>query len=686
MKNNSLIILLLSVVVSHAQHAFFRGTNNYVAPVVATTQANALNFDSSLQNYATLPAATYFSGDFTIECWIKPTSYTNWSRIIDFGNGAGNNCVLFSTSYGTSGKPGFYVGGAQFEATSQIPLNQWTHLAATLSGSIATIYINGVASGTANFPTPANVTRNYNYIGRSNWGWGDPAPSASFDDLRIWSVAKTGAEIISSMNNELSGNESNLVAYFKFNEGVSCGNNTAITTLVNSASTGAQYNATLSNFTLNGSCVSNFASGITIGSNSIISNGLVMHLDAGNTASYPGSGSTWTDLSGNGYNGTLTNGPAFSSLNAGSIVFDGSDDVASFGDILNMGLNSWTLSSWVKINDGSGLAGIIGKTSYRGYVGRYSFYIENNDLHAFFQPDVNYSVTTPIAPYLDNKFHNLVMTINRTSMMYFYIDGVSVGTPLNVSGVSSINLNSSTDNFYIGSYGSSNGQSPQYFLNGNVSQASIYSRALTAAEVLQNYNALSPRFGDVTNPTTGKTWMDRNLGASQVAISSTDTNAYGDLYQWGRGTDGHQLRSAASTSTLSSSVTPGNNLYIINRSSPYDWISPQNANLWQGASGVNNPCPSGFRVPTEAEWAAEVATWSSGQNATGAFASPLKLPLAGYRYTHTDALTNVGTIGHYWTSTVSDPSYSYAFDISSSNAVRSIYGRVDARSVRCIQN
>jgi uncharacterized protein (TIGR02145 family) len=198
--------------------------------------------------------------------------------------------------------------------------------------------------------------------------------------------------------------------------------------------------------------------------------------------------------------------------------------------------------------------------------------------------------------------------------------------------------------------------------------------------------AAPSRFGDVTNPSTGKTWMDRNLGASQVATSSTDTNAYGDLYQWGRGTDGHQLRLAASTSTLSSSVTPGNNLYIINRSSPYDWISPQNANLWQGASGVNNPCPSGFRVPTEAEWAAEVATWSSGQNATGAFASPLKLPLAGYRYTHTDALTNVGTIGHYWTSTVSDPSYSYAFDISSSNAVRSIYGRVDARSVRCIQN
>jgi hypothetical protein len=63
------------------------------------------------------------------------------------------------------------------------------------------------------------------------------------------------------MNNELSGSESNLVAYFKFNEGVSCGNNTAIATLVNSASTGAQYNATLSGFTLNNTCFSNLVTG-----------------------------------------------------------------------------------------------------------------------------------------------------------------------------------------------------------------------------------------------------------------------------------------------------------------------------------------------------------------------------------------------------------------------------------------
>jgi hypothetical protein len=412
--------------------------------------------------------------------------------------------------------------------------------------------------------------------------------------------------------------------------------------------------------------------------NPIITSGLVLYLDAGNTASYAGSGTTWTDLSSSGNNGTLTNGPTYSSSNGGSIVFDGSNDIVSSFSTQISGTGSKTISSWIKLNTTSraGIAGTRslaewgwGFTANRSGVGTLDFY------------DTQGSSLSAAAGLGTNIWYHVTVTFDDSRIVTLYVNGSQVA----ISSTPFAALNASTFNGVIGN--EDEYTNPFYHpFRGNIAQVAIYNRALTAAEVLQNYNALSPRFGDVTNPTTGKIWMDRNLGASQVATSSTDTNAYGDLYQWGRGTDGHQLRSAPSTSTVSSSVTPGNNLYIINRSFPYDWISPQNANLWQGASGVNNPCPSGFRVPTEAEWAAEVATWSSGQNATGAFASPLKLPLAGYRYTHTDALTNVGTIGHYWTSTVSDPNYSYAFDISSSNAVRSIYGRVDARSVRCIQN
>jgi len=164
---------------------------------------------------------------------------------------------------------------------------------------------------------------------------------------------------------------------------------------------------------------------------------------------------------------------------------------------------------------------------------------------------------------------------------------------------------------------------------------------------------------DVTNPTTGKIWMDRNLGASKVAYSSTDSAAYGDLYQWGRFTDGHQLRTSGTTTTLSSTDVPGNAnfiLMIIVESDgfnlpPDDWRSTRNDNLWQGVNGINNPCPSGYRLPTDAEWGAEQATWTS-KNAAGAFMFQLKLPMPGVRNYGKGSLSNVGTTGKYWSSTV----------------------------------
>jgi uncharacterized protein (TIGR02145 family) len=189
---------------------------------------------------------------------------------------------------------------------------------------------------------------------------------------------------------------------------------------------------------------------------------------------------------------------------------------------------------------------------------------------------------------------------------------------------------------------------------------------------------------DVYNPSTGKIWMDRNLGATQVATSSTDADAYGDLYQWGRGADGHEKRNSGTTSTLSSSNTPGHGNFITNGSSSYDWRSPQNDNLWQGTNGTNNPCPSGYRLPTEAEWDAERASWSSN-NSNGAFASPLKLPVAGYRSNHNGLLYNVGSTGVYWSSTVDGTLASY-LGFYSSNAYMRSFLRADGYSVRCLKD
>jgi uncharacterized protein (TIGR02145 family) len=187
--------------------------------------------------------------------------------------------------------------------------------------------------------------------------------------------------------------------------------------------------------------------------------------------------------------------------------------------------------------------------------------------------------------------------------------------------------------------------------------------------------------------------MDRNLGATQAALSSTDANSYGDLYQWGRRNDGHQCRNSATTSTLSPIDQLAHGNFILSNSSPRDWRSPQNANLWQGVNGVNNPCPSGYRLPTEYELDAERTSWGIS-NSVGAFASPLKFSMAGFRgnilNVQLGALIHVGTSGNYWSSTGNGTnSRGMIFDgsIRASNlqSFNDRY-RADGFSVRCIKN
>jgi hypothetical protein len=188
-------------------------------------------------------------------------------------------------------------------------------------------------------------------------------------------------------------------------------------------------------------------------------------------------------------------------------------------------------------------------------------------------------------------------------------------------------------------------------------------------------------WSNVTNATTGKVWMDRNLGARQVATSSTDANSYGDLYQWGRLKDGHQCRTSSTTATLSTTDVPGNATFI---TSADDWRSTQNDNLWQGVSGINNPCPSGYRLPTNTELDAERASWGT-QNAAGAFGSVLKLPMSGSRLYSDGSLISVGTVGTYWGSTVSGTQcHRLAYNNVEANIVSD--DRALGYSVRCIKN
>jgi hypothetical protein len=207
-----------------------------------------------------------------------------------------------------------------------------------------------------------------------------------------------------------------------------------------------------------------------------------------------------------------------------------------------------------------------------------------------------------------------------------------------------------------------------------VSSAPVY------APIAVNCAAGATAIVNVTNPLTGKIWMDRNLGSITAASFSTDQNAYGNLYQWGRFTDGHQCRFVPTTATLSNIDQPAHGNFITSTTGNYDWRSPQNANLWQGVNGINNPCPSAYRVPTEAEFVAECSSWGAANN-LGAFGSPLKWTLGGRRYPQGN-MNDVGTVGYYWTSTaVGTQSKSMRTDGSQNVSERGF-----GLSLRCIKD
>ena len=212
----------------------------------------------------------------------------------------------------------------------------------------------------------------------------------------------------------------------------------------------------------------------------VVEDGLVLCLDAGNTKSYSGSGTTWTDLSGNGNNGTLTNGPTYSSDNGGSIVFDGTNDIVSLGNpsSLNFGTGNFTLI-FSTYRTSYGFQG--GSYITKGVAGSPGF--EFRDLHFY----IVGGTSTLIAktPFLagQNVWQNHSLVFDRSSSPYvkYYRDGSFYASSTTNN---STDINSSIDTTRNLEIGRSQGGGIDRYFNGNVSQVSIYNRALTASEVI----------------------------------------------------------------------------------------------------------------------------------------------------------------------------------------------------------
>lgn len=208
----------------------------------------------------------------------------------------------------------------------------------------------------------------------------------------------------------------------------------------------------------------------------------------------------------------------------------------------------------------------------------------------------------------------------------------------------------------------------------------------TCGEVTFTYNGTPVTYGTVKGK-YGRCWMDRNLGAEQVAQSIVDTYSYGAYYQWGRQTDGHQVVTSLTNSNLSPNTNPTHGDFITVQSAPFDWTLTPDNNLWNGLNAANNPCPSGWRLPTSTEFLDEMTLWSE-LNYTGAFESSLRLPAGGVRGYLSGAMQNIGSWASYWTSEAFTSGTTNVKILTAENSQAQIFNtyRAMGASVRCIKD
>jgi hypothetical protein len=209
--------------------------------------------------------------------------------------------------------------------------------------------------------------------------------------------------------------------------------------------------------------------------------GLVLALDAANIKSYSGSGATWTDLSGNEYNGTLISGSTFNGANGGSVVFDGVDDYVTLGNTLasSFSSNAVTVSCFARIS------AVVSKNTLISFNGGYNFFLPGNRLTTTYQlywDGITSWKNGTKSDWTINQWYHFVWTISGTTLT-FYVNGVPDGTTILATTFSP----SAETRIGFANAGE--------YATGNIANLQVYNRALTPQEILQNFNAQRSRFG-----------------------------------------------------------------------------------------------------------------------------------------------------------------------------------------------
>ena len=426
------------------------GSNNGTltnGPTYNSDNGGYLQFPNSNSYIQLSSPALTTPTSLSVDMWVKITD-TSVNSI--FLSNRDSNTDGFEARFDSTNKWSFQInGGVTNFASATVNQDQWYHFAFTFDGTYGKIFVDGVLIKTVHHGSQTINATTSSTIGAVSYQTSSVQNKFKIAKLRVYNRELTEAEILQN------------------------------------------YNATRGRY----------VSYLT----PIVTSGLILHLDAANTSSYSGSGTTWTDLIGS-TNGTLTNGPTFSSDNNGYLDFDGTDDFVTLGTQINSDIitTDVTISFWAYIDSTANdeifvsmesLA--VGEPLIIWYDTSSIYEVQNTG-----SGDVGGGSTNVITTAVDDNgsekrfttsnnalsattWYNIAVVLDVTNnAFYTYINGVEEAKW--VSNNTSGGIKSTTNDFRIGGNPS---------LDGRISQFLVYNKALTAAEVLQNYKGLKERYG-----------------------------------------------------------------------------------------------------------------------------------------------------------------------------------------------
>ncbi|MEO7933317.1 MAG: LamG-like jellyroll fold domain-containing protein [Chthoniobacterales bacterium] len=467
------------------------GTPNYVSG----RTGQALSLDGAT-HYVTLPAGAASYHEISISTWVYWNGGGNWERIFDFGNSTSSFLMLTPNS-GSGMRFTIAHGGLEQQLnTTALPTGRWMHVTVTLSGSTATLYVNGAAVATNNAITLAPDAFNpaLNYIGKSQFS--DPLFNGQIDDFRIYNYALSAAEVGSIVSSippptpgSVTASGGNGTSQVSLGWGVASGATSYI--VKRSIATGGSYTpiytGTATSYADTSASpgvtyyyviVAVNAAGESVGTTELSGMANIVmpkvHLRFDETT-----GSTAADASGNGWNGTLVGGYTWTTGKINNAVsLSGTTNYATLPSGVIAGLGNYTLSTWVKLNSISTWARIF---DFGTGTTNYMFLTPSSGASK-----MRFAIRTPSASEQQINSATIVSTTGvwthvavtfSGSVGTLYINGVSAGTNTGMTLTPS-SLGLTTQN-YLGK----SQFSTDPYLNGSLDEFQIYGRALSASEI-----------------------------------------------------------------------------------------------------------------------------------------------------------------------------------------------------------